>query len=149
MENLGPLRFNVFLNEIFLFVRCTNICNYADGTTIFACHPTLETIIEQLETESTLVAKSFSGNYLKLNDDKCHLMIFTNKCSKATVIIRSSTFKESEYEKMPSITFDKEVRFRKHIEDLCKQANQKLHALVRLSTYIDPLKLQIVKKFFY
>ena len=65
MENLGPLRFNVFVNEMFLFVRCTNICNYADGTTIFACHPTLETIIGQLETEGTLFAKWFPGNYLK------------------------------------------------------------------------------------
>ena len=62
-------------------IRCTNIYNYADDTTIFACYPTLETIIRQLETDGTLVAKWFSDNYLKLNDDKCHLMIFGDKCS--------------------------------------------------------------------
>ena len=54
---LGPLLFNVFVNDIFLFVRCTTICNYADDTTIFACHSTLETISRQLETDGTLVAK--------------------------------------------------------------------------------------------
>ena len=86
---LGPLLFNAFVNDIFLLVRCTNICNYADDTTILACHPTLETIIRQLETDGTLVAEWFSENYLKLNDDKCHLKIFGNKCSKATVTIRS------------------------------------------------------------
>ena len=141
---LGSLLFNVFVNGILLFVRCTNICSYADDTTIFACHPTLETIIRQLETDGTLVAKWFSEHYLKLNDDKCHLMIFGNKCSKATVTIRSSTIKESEYEKLLGITFDKKLSFRKHIEDLCKKTNQKLHALARLSTYIDPLKLEIL-----
>ena len=141
---LGPLLFNVFVNDIFLFVRCTNICNYADDTTIFACHPTLETILRQLETDDTLVVKWFSDNYLKLNDDKCHLMIFGNKCSKATATIRSSTIMENEYEKLLGITFDKKLSFRKHIEDLSKKANQKLHALARLSTYIDPLKLEIL-----
>ena len=141
---LGPLLFNIFVNDTFLFVRCTNICNYADDTTIFACHPTLETIIRQLETDGTLVAKWFSDNFLKLNDDKCHLMTFGNKCSKATVTIISSAIKKSEYEKLLGITFDKKLSFRKHIEDLCKKANQKLHALARLSTYIDPLKLEIL-----
>ena len=141
--DLGPLLFNVFVNDIFLFVRCTKICSYADDTTVFACHPTLETILRQLETDGTLIAKWFSDNYLKLNDDKCHLMIFGNKCSKATVTIRSPTIMESEHEKLLGITLDKKLSFRKHIEVLCKKANQKLHALARLSTYIDPLKLEI------
>ena len=73
---LGPLLFNVFINDIFLFARCTSICNYADNTTIFAYHPALETIFRQLETDGILVAKWFSDNSLKLNDDKCHFMIF-------------------------------------------------------------------------
>ncbi len=42
---LGPLLFNVFINDIFWSTHCTKICNYADDTTIFACHPDLDTII--------------------------------------------------------------------------------------------------------
>ena len=133
----GPLLFNVFVSDMFLFVRCINICNYADDTTIFTCHPTLERIIRQLETNGTLVAKWFSDNYLKLNDDKSYLMIFGDKCSKARVTIRNSKIKESEYEKLLGITFDKKLSFRNHFEDLCKKANQKLDALARLSTYIS------------
>ena len=82
---LGRLLLNVFINNIFLFVRCTNICNYTADTTIFACHLALETIARQLETDDASVAQWFSDNYLKLNDDKCHLMILDDKCSKATV----------------------------------------------------------------
>ena len=37
---LGPSLFNVFVNDTIVLVRCTNISNYADDTTIFACHPT-------------------------------------------------------------------------------------------------------------
>ena len=97
---LGPLLFDVFMNDIFLFVRYTNICNYADDTTIFACHPILETIVRQLETDGTVVAKWFSDNYLKLNDVKFHLMMFGGKCSRATVAIGNSTIDESDFEKL-------------------------------------------------
>ena len=71
-------------------------------------------------------------------------MIVGDICSKATVTIRSSTIKGSEYEKLLGITFDKKVSFRKHVEDLCKKANQTLHAHARLFTSIDPLRLEIL-----
>ena len=32
----GPLLFNIFINDIFLFVKSSNICNYADHNTLFA-----------------------------------------------------------------------------------------------------------------
>ena len=97
--------FNVFVHGIFLFVRCTNICNYAEDTTIFAFHPTRATIIRQLETDGTLVAKWFSDNCWKRNDDKFHPMIFGDKYSKATATIRTSTTDESEYEKLVDKNF--------------------------------------------
>ena len=101
---LGPLLFNVFINDIFVFVRCTNMYNYAGDTAIFACHPALETMVRQLEIDVVLVAKWFFDNYLELNDDKCHLMIFNDKCSKAIVTIRNSTIDESDYEKLIGMT---------------------------------------------
>ena len=30
---LGPLLFNIYLNDLFLLVESTEICNFADGTT--------------------------------------------------------------------------------------------------------------------
>ena len=115
--------FSVFINDIFLFVRWTNICNYADDTTILSCHTALETIVRQLETDGTLLAKCFSNNYLKLNDDKLHLMIFGDMCTLGAVAIRNSTVNQIDYEKLVGIAFDKKLSFRNHIEDLCKKAN--------------------------
>ena len=145
---LGPLLFNVFINDIFWFANRTKICNYADDTTIFACHPDLDNIIKQLEEDSTVIVKWFSDNFLKLNDDKCHLMIFGGKSTEATVTIGNSKINESDYEKLLGVTFDKKLSFKKHVEDLYKKANQKLHALARLSTYIDPIKSEILMNSF-
>ena len=130
---LGPLLFNVFINDIFFFVNNTKICNYADDTTIYACNSDLNAIINRLEIGSAAVlAKWFSENYMKLNEDKCHLMIFGNKSKDPVVTIGSSIIKESDYEKLFGVTFDKKLSFTKHVEDLCKNANQKMHALARL-----------------
>ena len=97
---LGPLLFNVFINDIFWFANCTKICNYADDTKIFACHPDLGTIIKQLEEDSSVIVKWFSYNCLKLNDDKCHLMIFDDKSTEAIVTIENSKINERNYERL-------------------------------------------------
>ena len=59
---LGPLLFNFFINDIFFFLNNTNICNYADDITIYACNSKLNTIVHRLETDSSVLAKWFSEN---------------------------------------------------------------------------------------
>ena len=110
---LGPLLFNVFVNDIFWFAHRTKICNYADDTTIFACHPDFDTVIKQLEEDSSVIVKWFSDKFLKLNDGKCHLMIFGDKSTEATVSIGNSRINESDYEKLLGVTFDNLILFQK------------------------------------
>ena len=35
---LGPLLFNIFIDDIFLLLHETEICNYADAATIYCSH---------------------------------------------------------------------------------------------------------------
>ena len=122
----------------------TIVCNYADGTTIYACNSDLDTIINRLETDSSILVKWFSENYMKLNEENCHFMIFSNKSKDSVIAIGKSNIKESEYKKLLGVTFDKKLNFTKHVQDLCKKAHQKLHALARLYDYIDPIKLKLL-----
>ena len=34
---LGPLLFNIFINDIFFFIEKSEICNFADGNTLYSC----------------------------------------------------------------------------------------------------------------
>ena len=61
------------------------------------------------------------------------------KNTKTTTKIGNSEIKESDCEKLQGITFDKKLSFKKHIEDLCRKANQKIHALASFSNNIDPV----------
>ena len=71
--------FNIFINDIFFFVNNISLCN-ADDITIYACSSVVKIIISRLEIDSAVLASCFSENYMKLNEDKCHLTIFGKKC---------------------------------------------------------------------
>ena len=43
---LGPLLFNLFINDLILLIERTNICNFADVKNIYNCQNNLKTILE-------------------------------------------------------------------------------------------------------
>ena len=46
---LDPLLFNIFINDLFLFIKETEICNFADDNTLYACDISLEKVINKLK----------------------------------------------------------------------------------------------------
>ena len=70
-------------------------------------------------------------------------MIFGNKSKDLFTAIVKSTVKESECEKRLGVPFDNKLNFTKHVQYLCTQKHQTLHAPDRLSNYIDLIKLKL------
>ena len=56
-----------------------DICNFVDDTTRYICDSNLKSVLEKLENNSELAIAWFEMNYMKLNTDKCHLLISGNK----------------------------------------------------------------------
>ena len=44
---LGPLLFNIYINDLFFIIEQTDICNYADDNTINACDMSLENLLRR------------------------------------------------------------------------------------------------------
>ena len=72
---LGPLLFNIYINDLFFLTKFTDACNFADDATFFACDNDLNHLMERLEHYTKLVIEWFENNYMKLNEDKCHLLV--------------------------------------------------------------------------
>ena len=86
----------------------------------------------------------FKINSLKANPGKFQFMIHEKKkCLKYSLKIGSITIKESDEVELLRITIDKALNFKKHIENLCRTAQYKLHALRRIRKYLtlDKAKL--------
>ena len=71
----GPLLFNIYLNDLFYLAEPTNVCNFADGTTFYACDKDLNSLINKLQHDSNLATEWFEKRSVILNQDKCHLLV--------------------------------------------------------------------------
>ena len=59
---LGPLLFNIYLNDLFMFLNNVGISNYADDTTLYACKSNLKDVIENLEKNTEVAIFWFENN---------------------------------------------------------------------------------------
>ena len=70
---------------------------------------------------------------MKLNEDKCHLLISGHKFEHVWADIGNARLWESQRQKLLGVTIDKNLKFNNHISDICMKAGRKLTALGRLS----------------
>ena len=76
---LGPLLFNIFINNIFFFVEKSQICNFADHHTVYSCEKGFAKIKEGLICTMKNILKWFRLNSLKANPEKFKFMILGDK----------------------------------------------------------------------
>ena len=144
---LGPLLFNIYLNDIFHFVNKCDIANYADDTTPFTIDKTMDALLDSLENDVNILIKWFQDKYLKLNAYKCHLLISSH--SKDIEMNVGKEIIECENSvKLLGITLDNKLNFNEHVSNICKKASQKLHTLTRISNFMCQNKLRILMKAF-
>ena len=72
---LGPLIFNIYLNDLFYLTVCTYVYSYANDITFNACESDLKDLITRFEHESLLAFEWFQADYVNLSEKKCHLLI--------------------------------------------------------------------------
>ena len=76
---LGPLLFNIFINDI---VNCSDVLRfllYADDSNTFCSHTNLYTLIDIMNTELVKLTNWFDANKLAINMKKTHYLLFTRK----------------------------------------------------------------------
>ena len=72
---LGPLLFNAFLCDVFLFIPNIDLESYANDNTPFGMgSPELE-VINEIKTVAVNLTLRFWNNCMKVNPDKFHLLL--------------------------------------------------------------------------
>ena len=143
---LGPLLFNIFLNDIFYFIRSVYIANYADDNTLYATENNVKSLLKTLELETNLLLDWFRINEMKPNEDKCHLLVISQE--NVSVTLGNENISCSATVELLGIKIDDKLNFNEHVSTLCKKGNQKLHALARISKYMSKDKLKLIMKAF-
>ena len=143
---LGPLLFNIFLNDIFYFIRDVSIANYADDNTSYTTEKNITSLLETLEGETNILIDWFRINEMKPNEDKCHLLVINQE--NVSVNLGNENIPCSSTVDLLGIKIDYKLNFNEHVSKLCKKGNQKLHALARVSKYMSKDKLRLIMRAF-
>ena len=144
---LGPMLFNIYLSDLFISLSEANICSYADDNSPYACKANTDDVITQLQEDSNKLLQWFSHNSLKANPDKFHL-ILNDSDENLSIKVGQYVVQNSQNEKLLGVTIDNKLTFKDHVEGLCKKASKKLHALTRVSRYMNTAKKRVIMKSF-
>ena len=132
--------------DLFLCDCETNIVNYADDTTPYACEPNMDLVLSKLEKGTSPVFTWFQNNYLKANSGKSHLLITSDNIQN--IDGGRNQLNSSKYRKLFDILIDHKLTFENHVLNIAQKLNQKLHVLARISKYMPQKKLRIIMKAF-
>ena len=82
---LGPLLFNIFLNDIFYFINNGNLCKYADDNALYSIRKSLNMVKENLKINFLIIQKLFYENHMVLNPGKCHYLVLGKRSRSDTI----------------------------------------------------------------
>ena len=135
---LGPLLFNVFINDIFHALGRSSLYNYADDNTLSYAHHNAETVINTLQKDCSSLLHWFQENQMKVNPHKFQAISFGKrgngvitdfKCGMTQVKCEDSVV-------LLGIAIDHMLTFNDHITDICKKSARQLAVLKRLGNLI-------------
>ena len=130
---LGPLLFNIFINDLFFEIKESSICNWADDQTLYSYGHTLNESIYKLENDMSNTLRWFKSNRMVANPEKFQVMFLgTRKKIDLCIDINGKTSRTTSSVILLGIDIDWKMTFNKHVKQACKAANNKSKSLARL-----------------
>ena len=136
---LGPILFNIFINDLFYSVKNSELHNFADDNTISSAEFSVEKLLETLERESQIATDWFKENHMIVNPDKFQAIIVKRNSEMNdhyTLNIDGNQVTSEKSVKLLGISIDNKLLFDEHISSLCKKASNQLNAISRLHRYL-------------
>ena len=139
---LGPILFNIFINDLIFFIQETEVCNFADDTTIYSCSINYKEAAHKLSNDTYVVLNWFKVNSMAANTGIFQIMFLGSKIDngKITFAIESKQIKCKREVKLMGITIDEKHTFTRHIANICSLANNRLRALTRIKRFLSTVQ---------
>lgn len=147
---LGPLLFNIFINDLLYHNLHSTVYNYADDNTLSYSSKDINQIIKYLETDCLAAMCWFRSNNMKANAEKFQLMFLSrqNTYSEHSIKLDSYDIKATGSITILGVEFDDKLNFVNHVDELCNQTSKQINALKRMKHYLDkPCKRTIYKSY--
>ena len=118
---LGPILFNIFVNDLLFAVNEASICNFADDNTLYVCDQDITNVLRRLKKDLDVVVNWFSSNGMVANPDKFKV-IFPGSQNVISINIGPLQLKSTEEVILLGVKLDSQLSFYPHIKDICKKS---------------------------
>ena len=150
---LGPILFNIFINDLLYWISNSALFNFADDNTISVTDNTIEELISTLEKESQAATDWFVSNEMIVNPDKFQaIVVIRNNKMKDTysLNINQEVSNSENCVKLLGVEMDNKISFGKHISTIVKKASTQLNAISRIQKFVSfKEKLILLNSFVY
>ena len=106
---LGPILFNLFINDLLLLVTESDICNFADDNTLYVCAQNLDHVLQRLQTDLKKIMQWFSDNGLVANPNKFQAILPGTVSQFINIKVRSLVFEGSNEVTLLGVTLDQSI----------------------------------------
>ena len=133
---LGPLLFNIYINDLNLQVTNTSLRLYADDTTEYTSDvspPVLEYIIN---SDLHILSTWLRQNYLQINSSKTQAMTIGPVPYRYNFSVDNNEVDANDTLKILGVTLDRKLNFAAHVSEQVKKACAKAYALRRIRRFI-------------
>ena len=91
----------------------------------------MNTLINRLELDTAVAAELFENNFMKLNQDKCHLLVSGHKHENIWAKIGKMKIWKSNKQKLLSVVIDRNLNFDEYVFDAKKLVKNCLSVFAR------------------
>ena len=119
---LGPLLFNIFINDIFYFEDKSYLSNYADDNVLYAFGSNMTEVKDKLSQDLPKLSEWFTKNFMILNPDKCYHMCLGKDTVNDILKFCDKELKSSKLETVLKIEIDQKLTFSCHVKTLSSKA---------------------------
>ena len=135
---MGPLLFNIFINDMFYFVRECDQYGYADDNTLSKAAKDAASLKRALERDTANMLSWFTENYMSANPDKFQAIVLGMKNPETmNFAVGNVTINPSQSVKLLGIEIDSKLNFDTHVHEICQKAARQINALKRLSKFMN------------
>ena len=123
---LGPILFNIFINDLFYRFKESELHNFADGNTISSAEFSVEKLFKTLERESQIAADWFKENNMIANGNKFQAIVMkrnSDMCNQYTLNNDGNQVTSEKSVKLLGINIDSKLSFDECFSSLCKKAS--------------------------
>ncbi|KXJ11565.1 RNA-directed DNA polymerase from mobile element jockey [Exaiptasia diaphana] len=152
---LGPLLFNIFMNDLVFAIKNGRLINYADDSKLYLSHKDPIALQEGINQDLSNTTQWFQQNGMIANTDKYQAIVLGNTTHEFKIECSGEPIPISNEIKLLGVTLDSKLKFDSHVKSICRKVGGQVNALNRLKNIL-PTKTKealyrafILPHFFY